>query len=120
MRISDWSSDVCSSDLGQPFGLGHAVAALQAVTGGQAIGLRDAPFGHGLARTVASLGPPFLGAAEIVRRVVQQAFAHIVLAVPALPAQAVIGQAAIILPVLDRTSPRPNSSHYCASRMPSF
>src|SRR3546814_12926928 len=37
MRISDWSSDVCSSDLGQvadPMGLGHLVADHHPVAGG--------------------------------------------------------------------------------------
>src|SRR3546814_8754063 len=105
MRISDWSSDVCSSDPGD----GHATR-LGHVRRGRLLLLVEDP--RHLRPEVAQplllqyqarphhpgTGPP---AAEVVRGWLGT------------------GEDAELPRVQDRKSTRLNSSHYCASRMPS-
>src|SRR3546814_3963272 len=96
MRISDWSSDVCSSDLAL---VGVGIIARQ----------RPAPVAEHAVEAGRAL--PILSAALAAQRRADTIFAE------PQPGQAVgliEAQAG-----LDRTSTRLNSSHYCASRMPS-
>src|SRR3546814_10532925 len=105
MRISDWSSDVCSSDL-----VGHARSWYGVVVW---IGLTWAFFQHtasGLRHFVMDMGAGYALPTN-------KFWANVTVA------------AAIVLTVLtwlyilgvraDRKSTRLNSSHYCATRMPS-
>src|SRR3546814_8386268 len=66
MRISDWSSDVCSSDLfdrlPERIGLGHAFAAPAAGVAGEL----DAPAGVG---TSPSATPPGLTLSDLVGKI---------------------------------------------------
>src|SRR3546814_7396619 len=89
MRISDWSSDVCSSDLGEQ-ACGDFLAVVR---------LR-------LLLAVATIRRPVEHADGVIERVVEQAAAqlHAIVAVRA----ELVGQAAF---VEDRKSTRLNSSH---------
>src|SRR3546814_13679876 len=46
MRISDWSSDVCSSDLPEPRGGGAVYVDIDIASAGQPLGERRADAGH--------------------------------------------------------------------------
>src|SRR3546814_9156206 len=121
MRISDWSSDVCSSDLPQ-------LLAAEADAKAARYDVRVAAASR-LPRlsAVASGGyNNYLGTltGNLPGRVFQQAqttatvglSATIPLYQGGLPAAEV--RRANALESKDRKSTRPNSSHYCASRMP--
>src|SRR3546814_4290226 len=101
MRISDWSSDVCSSDLrpyrsnGMPAFAGMTIielppAQLQAALHDGAAGLERRSPG---------------GGTTLQRHGSDPAVAQ--------------GEGCIAVTVIDRKSTRLNSSHYCASRLPS-
>src|SRR3546814_9305149 len=114
MRISDWSSDVCSSDLqsgwlpkwsyaNQHTNVMVGDPAAIMIASAYAFGARDFD-------TAAALDAMIKGATQ-----------------PAAPAQSLLfGNAGYVeraglaaYRALDRKSTRLNSSHYCASRMPS-
>src|SRR3546814_2220559 len=97
MRISDWSSDVCSSDL--LTSCVFHVAARSIAT--QALSI----FGdHSDVMAARGTGFALLGAASVQE-------AHDL---------ALVAQSATLEARVDRKSTRLNSSHYCATRMPSF
>src|SRR3546814_5308920 len=103
MRISDWSSDVCSSDLDRDLvaaGVGDGVVFVR----------RDQDAG------AAGTGMHAAGGAEAETLAV--AFEQLVLGdfQFAVPDALYAPQAAV---VVDRKSPSLNSSHYCAPRLPS-
>src|SRR3546814_6341008 len=108
MRISDWSSDVCSSDLPHQ----RAAAVTQDVAG-QAAGALDVEQDHR-----ARVAFEHVGGEQH-----QQAVGEDVLAVAGDHAEAVAiaveGDAQVGLEARDRKSTRLNSSHSCASRLPS-
>src|SRR3546814_4784409 len=58
MRISDWSSDVCSSDLEQPVGRGRDDAGVDPVLAAAVPPVRDAARDQVMASTSASLDLP--------------------------------------------------------------
>src|SRR3546814_1835788 len=110
MRISDWSSDVCSSDLAEPLqhGLGAADHALQLVGRLLRRGDRDQ--------------------LDLVELVLAQHAAGVAAGRAGLRAETGRQRADVQRQSLggedrvghqDRTRTRLNSSHYCASRMPS-
>src|SRR3546814_4834177 len=102
MRISDWSSDVCSSDLVQVDRF--AVAGRRPQLFAEAVGIvRDHRIGGGqnsAGGTVVLLQPQGAGTGIIAQEALH------VFDFRAAPA-------------VDRKSTRLNSSHYCATRMPS-
>src|SRR3546814_1389293 len=113
MRISDWSSDVCSSDLGTLGGVTGGLAADVAVVLAQ------------------ENGAPALALVDLsgIERIPVQSFENsryiADLRFDRAPAELLIaGEAAYeaalhILALHDRKSKRLNSSHTCSSRMPS-
>src|SRR3546814_4212945 len=104
MRISDWSSDVCSSDL---------LAGLAAAPG-RALGRAAAR----RFQSVASRNEDRAGSALADGLAAVQLDAELV-GDHLLAARLLAGLAAQVIAVRDRKSTRLNSSHYCASRMPS-
>src|SRR3546814_5250279 len=111
MRISDWSSDVCSSDLGLALGAGLGRTAVQAAEDFAQVGLGAdrAAFavvdpGDGVLADVGGGGGDAIGAAVVVRLVVLAQRG---------------GDAVALRRRLDRQSTRLNSSHQCSTRMPS-
>src|SRR3546814_3901573 len=123
MRISDWSSDVCSSDLGRKItfaGVGQGGEEYRTLRRG----LRDLQRGRhggtgGDADQEAFLGGEPTGGvarsdvvnrADVIDHVAVQYRGHEVRR-PSLDL--------VRLPFLDRKSTRLHSSHSCASRMPS-
>src|SRR3546814_10835787 len=117
MRISDWSSDVCSSDLGHQGFMAHATLVLQieVEAGGvaefQDRGRHDRDHHCVLDRHKAAKGPPgqrlhagSRAGARIEGLELDKGKARVL---------AAAGTRA------DRKSTRLNSSHYCAPRMPS-
>src|SRR3546814_10065298 len=107
MRISDWSSDVCSSDLGT-----------RVITAREAARLHSIPDWVQLSKTkiwayrqIGNSVPPLLG------RAVARSIMNAAGLAPAAPVDVVpLGDEALLQ---DRKSTRLNSSHSCASRMPS-
>src|SRR3546814_4242694 len=102
MRISDWSSDVCSSDLFEG-------VVVEAVGGIQCIAIDRVQLFQCCA--VFGLALFHRGEAVVAPAIVEAGIAAVGRALGAF------AQAA--LPLRDRKSTRLNSSHYCASRMPS-
>src|SRR3546814_4403327 len=141
MRISDWSSDVCSSDLVKvadalphpPGGRGndgrgvdfrHASVVLLALLRlgllGEALGIARRAEDVAHARHVGALDADLLHHLVDQRRlgaIAQGAFDHLV-GRRAMAAAAVAAEA-VDVKDLDRKSTRLNSSHSCAYRMPS-
>src|SRR3546814_2445956 len=125
MRISDWSSDVCSSDLDRQAGAGTEVDTtdcllvligerrLDEADDGQRVRERRVglTWDHGDARNVhhAIIGIVSLFRGAGVGHADDQVLD---LDVPEIDRQADVADR-------DRKSTRLNSSHYCASRMPS-
>src|SRR3546814_6607614 len=112
MRISDWSSDVCSSDLRQKVAIGRALLKhpclliLHDATASLDSASRAMLFDTVLEHTE---GRGLVWVADQVPK--PERFDRIVL----FQGGASSGRAA----TTDRKSTRLNSSHYCASRMPS-
>src|SRR3546814_6371323 len=116
MRISDWSSDVCSSDLLQGPHNAQNVAATIAVA--RALGVDDEAVARGLEtypglphrmeRVAERNGVLFVNDSNAIN---PTSTAHALAAYPAV--YWILGGLA------DRKCTRLNSSHYCASRMPS-
>src|SRR3546814_4656923 len=104
MRISDWSSDVCSSDLGRaPF---HAWQAHQETTGHKPPVNGDAMESQELRRAGLKVTHPRMRILELLEQ--RSAHHH-------MTAEDIYRH----LLDSDRKSTRLNSSHSCASRMPS-
>src|SRR3546814_5588339 len=126
MRISDWSSDVCSSDLQQVFGFDpprehgfDTIGAIEAMLDGRG-------------KVFFAMGGNFATATpdtEATHRALRNCELTVHVATKLNRSHLVHGRQALILPCLgrteidvqeagDRKSTRLNSSHYCASRMP--
>src|SRR3546814_3244820 len=123
MRISDWSSDVCSSDLELARFNNGAWEQLQAA---RATSLFETPVEHFLVRAFLADG-------------MDEVMAHMTAIEAALGLEmdhktrlrpkpdphknvsSATGRvAARITAIIDRKSTRPNPSHHCSHRMPSF
>src|SRR3546814_8953671 len=109
MRISDWSSDVCSSDLDETPDA-HRLGGKRAVKGAEDI------VAHSRDRIALDQGHMLVGGRMIDGLRLPAAED----AEDGIPVSD-IGQFGdqLDLAALDRKSTRLNSSHYCASRMPS-
>src|SRR3546814_8602598 len=119
MRISDWSSDVCSSDLGDVVVLGRTTRLGCDLDGKSLLAFGKSAGGHGYEeRSMSEDLTQASDAALVVAigRWRQDALAEAY----RRHAGAVYGLAVRVLADrADRKSPRLNSSHSCASRMPS-
>src|SRR3546814_6870093 len=129
MRISDWSSDVCSSDLVVDVALLDEVRGVAHRAGGvveqrllllrghqpeQVTGLLE------VVVVVVAVVPPVRVAADLQRRLaVLRLFLPLVEAVGFVVRQAAVVAVGAALAVADRKSTRLNSSHSCASLIPS-
>src|SRR3546814_4634559 len=113
MRISDWSSDVCSSDLGEE---GLAGAALVVVDDGEVLLERalELPGRRHQRRCRPAVDEKDDGVVAVLAADVDPL---VDAADPRLAGFLDAGRGADALQ--DRKSTRLNSSHYCASRMPS-
>src|SRR3546814_3713955 len=125
MRISDWSSDVCSSDLAQHPRPGHADDPQQARAR-----LLPGHAAHVVGRPLPGLA--LLGHVEVEHTEFEAETAQEFAAtggfrgemqhhgrIPCRPRPAPVRRAPTPFRLTDRKSTRLNSSHYCASRMPS-
>src|SRR3546814_6507624 len=102
MRISDWSSDVCSSDLASGYLLKPVVTAAVQVVSGSIDGYVASADGETLS---AAVGTQVYAEQDgiVVRGTITDSDGHFILS----PLEQ------------DRKSTRLNSSHSCAARMPS-
>src|SRR3546814_5839663 len=126
MRISDWSSDVCSSDLDAAMIKDNHIA----VAGGVGEAVRRALAG-GIAEVIvevdrlAQIEPALeAGATRLLldnmdAPMLKQAVAIVAGRVPTEASGGVRLDTIRAIAETDRKSTRLNSSHYCASRMPS-
>src|SRR3546814_7160480 len=105
MRISDWSSDVCSSDLEVEFAQGPAAEIGDDLARAEARGFA--------AQRLEMRGRPFIGFDVARELLVDAGAAHLD------RDRAAVGRHRAVDLREDRKSTRLNSSHYCASRMPS-
>src|SRR3546814_1202175 len=113
MRISDWSSDVCSSDLAEADTVMPGYTHLQAA--------QPVTFGHHMLAYVEMLGRDRGRLADCRRRMNESPLGAAALAGTSfdIDRRATAAALGFDRPMADRKRTRLNSSHYCASRMPS-
>src|SRR3546814_6115670 len=110
MRISDWSSDVCSSDLRIPeerWPIGRTKRIAHELVACPLADMRPCNVANVIKVEAQNRSKP--GKTDGVLRSLQTCLEQPVIIDAAFP----------VLGLRDRTSKRLNSSHYCASRMPS-
>src|SRR3546814_7054660 len=122
MRISDWSSDVCSSDLNRAYGNVSVLedAVLKALNGADGPGIfTPAQLGQAARANATKFGGKKAAARGEIPFSELQSNAQAVLP-STVPNSGTTYRAiaAWLLPT-DRQSPRPNSRNSCAARMPS-
>src|SRR3546814_10093057 len=116
MRISDWSSDVCSSDLGLSFPGGHLRIQLKQLFQSFGIVLKSTADIDALQHLVIAV----VSGSQVVRHLLGVIEISDCRREMRLTRQEdVFGAAGQVSLILDRKSTRLNSSHSCASRMPS-
>src|SRR3546814_4589577 len=115
MRISDWSSDVCSSDLGPEIAAENVDVELEALVGRlrRRIPVGDDDAAEGVGRGQRHERHGVEGGAPQIGIDADAAIA----AAASRPVGRLVADAYAV--VADRKSTRLNSSHYCASSMPS-